>query len=211
MTIERPMSGGDYVLVTAGTPDSSAIRFDSRADAEQFLRRVAVLPDDLPMLRRLASDQTGATVLDRASWDRALLRRIAGLLATGQLHILDARAARVAKRSVGAPAGLTLPVEAEPVYAAPGPSIEDDLPPYRPAAAPEKLHWIEIELVGEDDKPIPNEAYEITLPDQTVKKGRLNKDGYARIDRLKTAGDCKVCFPKLDKGAWEKIATLEER
>jgi uncharacterized protein (DUF2345 family) len=68
----------------------------------------------------------------------------------------------------------------------------------------EKTSWIEIELVGEDDKPIPSEKYEITLPDGTVASGTLDGKGFARVDGFE-AGNCKVSFPKLDKAAWEKL------
>lgn len=69
-------------------------------------------------------------------------------------------------------------------------------------AAQEPGHWIEIELVGEDDRPIANEPYEVTLPDQRVISGQLDAAGWARIDRIASAGDCLVSFPRLDEAAW---------
>lgn len=65
-----------------------------------------------------------------------------------------------------------------------------------------KKSWIEVELVGEDDKPIPGEKYEIKLPDDTVATGTLDDKGFARIEGIEP-GDCKICFPNLDKEAWE--------
>lgn len=65
-------------------------------------------------------------------------------------------------------------------------------------------HWIEIELIGEDDKPIPNEKYKIILPDGSVKEGQLDRDGWARVES-DPRGDCEVTFPELDKEAWEFI------
>lgn len=70
-------------------------------------------------------------------------------------------------------------------------------------AEEEKKSWIIIELVGEDDKPIPGEKYEITLPDGTVASGTLDGKGFAKVEGFE-AGECKVSFPKLDKDAWEK-------
>ena len=70
--------------------------------------------------------------------------------------------------------------------------------------AQEKTSWIEIELVGEDDEPIPGEKYRITLPDDTVAEGTLDEKGFARVEGFEK-GTCKVCFPELDKEAWEKI------
>lgn len=66
----------------------------------------------------------------------------------------------------------------------------------------EKVSWIEVELVGEDDKPIPGEKYEIELPDGSVASGTLDADGFARVDGI-DPGNCKVTFPDLDKDAWE--------
>ncbi len=68
----------------------------------------------------------------------------------------------------------------------------------------EELSWIEIEMVGEDDEPIPGEKYKITLPDDSVAEGTLDEKGAARVEGFEK-GTCKVCFPDLDKEAWEKI------
>ena len=63
--------------------------------------------------------------------------------------------------------------------------------------------WIEIVLVGEDDKPIPGERYRLKLPDGTIKEGELDANGYARFEGI-ARGQCKVSFPDLDRDAWEK-------
>ncbi len=81
-------------------------------------------------------------------------------------------------------------------------------PPYKPPedrprdGEDKKTAWIEIELVGEDDKPIPGEKYEITLPDGSVASGTLDADGLARVEGFEP-GQCKVSFPDLDQDAWE--------
>ncbi len=64
--------------------------------------------------------------------------------------------------------------------------------------------WIEIELVGEDNEPIPGEKYRITLPNGSVAEGTLDEKGLARVEGFEK-GMCKVCFPNLDKEAWERI------
>jgi hypothetical protein len=64
--------------------------------------------------------------------------------------------------------------------------------------------WIEIELVGEDDEPIPGEKYRITLPDDSVAEGTLDEKGFTRVEGFEK-GTCKVCFPAIDEEAWEKI------
>ena len=62
-------------------------------------------------------------------------------------------------------------------------------------------HWIEIELVGEDDRPIPWQAYTVLLRDGTRVEGYLDDKGLARIEQIAFVGDCQVCFPDLDKDA----------
>ena len=68
----------------------------------------------------------------------------------------------------------------------------------------EKTSWIEIEMVDEEDEPVPGEKYKITLPDDSVAQGTLDNKGFARIDGI-DPGTCKITFPELDKDAWEKI------
>jgi type VI secretion system secreted protein VgrG len=66
-----------------------------------------------------------------------------------------------------------------------------------------KKSWIEIVLVDDDDKPVPGEAYRITLPDgTTLAEGTLDENGFARVDGI-DPGTCQVTFPDLDKDSWE--------
>jgi type VI secretion system secreted protein VgrG len=81
--------------------------------------------------------------------------------------------------------------------------IKPHKPPQTEEEKEKKRSWIEIELVGEDDKPIPGERYEITLPDGSLARGTLDEKGFARVDGIEP-GTCQVCFPELDKDAWEK-------
>jgi hypothetical protein len=67
----------------------------------------------------------------------------------------------------------------------------------------ENTSWIEIELLEEDDTPVAGVKYEIKLPDGTFAKGTLDGNGFARVDGIKP-GECKVCFPELDKDAWSQ-------
>lgn len=64
-------------------------------------------------------------------------------------------------------------------------------------------HYIEIELVDEQDNPVPGERYEIELPTGEVADGTLDENGFARVDKIPKAGTCKITFPDLDKDAWE--------
>ena len=77
-----------------------------------------------------------------------------------------------------------------------------------PINKPKPEFWIEIELVGEDNRPIPWEAYEVILPDQVRVQGYLDIDGFARFEGLEQGGTCQVRFPELDRDAWEFISTL---
>jgi hypothetical protein len=87
-------------------------------------------------------------------------------------------------------------------------------PPHHPPETQEekaaKPSWIEIELVGEDDKPIPGARYRVMLPDGSVDEGSLDGDGFARVEGF-VAGTCKVCFPELDEEAWEFIESVGAR
>ncbi len=86
------------------------------------------------------------------------------------------------------------------------PPTGDDSAPAESATEEEaeETSWIEIELVGEDDKPIPGEKYKISLPDGAVDEGTLDHKGFARVEGFKS-GTCKVTFPSLDQDAWEEV------
>ena len=66
-----------------------------------------------------------------------------------------------------------------------------------------KKSWIEIQLNDDEGKPVPGEAYKVTLPDgTTIADGTLDEKGFARVDNI-DPGTCKVTFPNLDKDSWE--------
>jgi hypothetical protein len=76
-------------------------------------------------------------------------------------------------------------------------------------AAGDKLRlrsWIELQLIGEDDKPMPNESYAIELPGGKIVSGTLDAQGTARMSSI-AGGTCKVSFPGLDKDAWTSVET----
>jgi hypothetical protein len=75
-------------------------------------------------------------------------------------------------------------------------------------AARKSIYWLEIELVGEDSKPIPSARYQVRLPDGKVVDGYLDREGFARLDGLTAAGQCQVRFPELDAEAWDFLETL---
>ena len=73
----------------------------------------------------------------------------------------------------------------------------------RQKATPKPLHWVEIELVGEDGKPLAGEEYRIILPCGKVVRGYLDEKGEARVSNIEQSGLCQLAFPRLDQGAWD--------
>jgi type VI secretion system secreted protein VgrG len=76
----------------------------------------------------------------------------------------------------------------------------------QPCPSPTPAHWLEIELLDEDGKPVPGEAYKVTLPSGQEVSGFLNDQGKERLDPVADAGSCQVSFPKLDASAWDAAA-----
>lgn len=68
-------------------------------------------------------------------------------------------------------------------------------------------YWLEIELLGEDDKGIPYEAYVVHLPDGQEVAGYLDEAGLARLDGIAVEGNCQVSFPDRDQDAWVALKT----
>ena len=80
-----------------------------------------------------------------------------------------------------------------------------------PQDSTDPMHWVEIELIGEDNQPIPWEEYQIVLPNQDVVKGFLDQQGYARADGIRSGGACNIRFPRLDTEAWSFIETTSAK
>jgi hypothetical protein len=84
-----------------------------------------------------------------------------------------------------------------------GPGSGSDQPAPPVVVNPEKKHWVEIELTGQDGKPVPDEMYHIELPDGSAVDGTLDAKGQARVEGI-DAGTCKVTFANLDKERWHR-------
>jgi uncharacterized Zn-binding protein involved in type VI secretion len=61
--------------------------------------------------------------------------------------------------------------------------------------------WIEIELLEEGDKPVANQEYRIVLPNGEIRMGRLDSNGYAKVEKI-PPGDCKIDFPGGGNSLW---------
>lgn len=73
------------------------------------------------------------------------------------------------------------------------------------------LHWLELELIGEDGKPVPSVAYRVLLPSGEIARGFLDSNGYARLEGIPAQGECKISFPGLDGDAWEFLHDAPSR
>ncbi len=73
--------------------------------------------------------------------------------------------------------------------------------PAAPVAADLK-DWIEIRLVDDQGEPVSGEDYRVELPDGSLRTGRLDADGRARLTGI-ARGACRVSFPFLDATSWE--------
>ncbi|HWC96385.1 MAG TPA: hypothetical protein VG456_06545 [Candidatus Sulfopaludibacter sp.] len=73
-----------------------------------------------------------------------------------------------------------------------------------PFTKPVPTHWIEIELIDEDNAPVPLIRYRVKLPNSEIVHGYLDKHGRARIETI-PGGTCEVTFPELDKEAWARV------
>ncbi len=62
--------------------------------------------------------------------------------------------------------------------------------------------WVGIELVDQDETPVPEARYVLELPNGTKKTGRLDENGRAQVRDI-DPGMCRVLFPDFDAGEWE--------
>lgn len=69
-------------------------------------------------------------------------------------------------------------------------------------ARPEEHAFADVELVDAAGNPVANEWYRVEFPDGTVKEGRLDGAGKARVPGPKS-GQVKVSFPRLHGDGWK--------
>jgi type VI secretion system secreted protein VgrG len=126
-----------------------------------------------------------------------------GAAGAGTAVALTAPEATIAADEVTPGADITY--QATPVEAT---ALEPPAHAFAPAEVPpeeEKItSWVEIELVDEEGQPVPDELYELTYPDGTTRRGKLDRNGLAHIG-LREQMDIQVTFPHFDAEAWERI------
>ncbi|MCA9705160.1 MAG: hypothetical protein KDK70_04830 [Myxococcales bacterium] len=89
------------------------------------------------------------------------------------------------------------------VHVAPAERLADEIVPHEPEVRP--THTLELELVDEDDEPVPHEPYRVELPSGRVIEGRLDVRGQALVTGIEDSGQCRVTFPRLDQAVWEPM------
>ena len=65
-----------------------------------------------------------------------------------------------------------------------------------------KQSWIEIELIDQNDKPVPHERYRVVAPGEKKIEGFLDEKGFARVSGI-DPGSCAITFPDLDAASWK--------
>ena len=67
---------------------------------------------------------------------------------------------------------------------------------------PAETHWIGIELKDEEGNPVADESFRVKLADGTIRTGRLDAEGKARIEDV-PAGKHEINFPRVHGDEWK--------
>jgi hypothetical protein len=161
----------------AREPERPPIDFHGERSAFDFLTHLVCDPGSMATLRRVAADDARCASLSGLR-DHDVLRYLASRLVSGRIKVIPALARQVSGAAT----------EAEDSKAArPGSRLAVDA-----------THWIEIEVVDDSGKGVPDIEYRLVCPDGDVRWGTTGKAGYARETGL-PAGTCKVSFPGIDR------------
>lgn len=186
--------------------DENALEFSDQASAVMFLRSAMRGGMNLRVFRDALRSSMDCPPLHLLS-DHQVVELLARKLVSRQIRIFDPDAHKTAAKNNGVslPKQTGTAQEEEDRARAERRKKMAQAEAATKGADPIKTTWIEIELIGEDDQPIPFAKYVIADPDKSiVMRGTLDGKGLARKDRLKP-GSYMVNFPEFDKDAWEAI------
>jgi len=79
-----------------------------------------------------------------------------------------------------------------------------DASPGKQMIRPCEATWIEIRLVDTKKNPVPNEKYQIRMPDSSLVEGALDSEGKARLEGI-LPGQCTICFPNIHSKEWKRV------
>jgi hypothetical protein len=172
--------------------------------AREFLRPFLQRPGNAAAVRRALDDAGHANL---SSSDAELLERLAQQIVTQRLAITSCADSYLAAThgtfTEAAASGAT--AAAAPPADAPTPLDDEQAATAARADAPgpEEQHWIEIELLDDDGKPVPHARYSIDLPDGSMRTGTTDASGRAREDDI-DPGTARVSFPEYDQDSYDE-------
>lgn len=146
------------------------------------------------LVRELAHDPLGASTLAELLHELDGPRDMLGAhdLERAALDALERGALRVVR-----PRPRPAAVAAAPHAAAATAAVEPSLP----ARSPARPHWIEIELVDDEGRPVPYARFELVSESGRRHAGILDERGFARVEPLDDAA-YDIRFPHLPADRW---------
>ena len=174
----------EYILVSR----DRIIDFYTDDSAVTYLDHLMTNPDNMSTLRKALDE--GLSHINVFGADEEITADLARELVRGEMKLIVWR--EVQRVRPTAVAETMTPRQVEEAARA------GRVPP-----EPEEDTWIEIELLDPDGNPIPNEQYQIELPGGSIRIGRLDSNGRAKVKGI-DPGTCKVTFPNVDESIWKR-------
>lgn len=195
-----PLPGPEWIDILLALPDGAGGRI------ERFPRQLRIARNRAPDNAALATEQrievTSAPqarmlTLELLAYPEAIARLVALRHGGDPLDLAEWLQAQLL---AGA---LLLFLRPMPGRGAQPPKKPKGDGPAPPPKADDTTHWIEVVLLDERGKPVPNRACEIITPDKARHTGTTDKKGRVRLDGI-PPGPCQVSFPELDDDEWKK-------
>lgn len=83
----------------------------------------------------------------------------------------------------------------------PRPPRRSSAPPSPSSTRADEKTWVEVRLIDQNGKPVPNAKYRLKITDGSVREGSLDDDGRVRVNGI-DPGSCTVWFPDYDGKEW---------